>query len=291
MTTPIDDPPGPTEAGEAADDLDLEIDLLLEAIVRKYSYEFRDYARASLRRRIRGALDAFGFASVSELQHHVLRDRQVFTTLLSRLTVTVSAMFRDPGYYLALRREVLPMLATWPSLKIWVAGCSTGEEVYSLTILLDEAGLLERTHIYATDINPEALRTAAAGVYPLARLAQFTRNYQQAGGTRSLADYYTAAYGNAAFDRRLRARVTFSDHSLATDQVFAEVQFVSCRNVLIYFNSRLQDRAIGLFHDSLVMHGFLALGSHERVEGSTRARGFRAVSRKDRIYQKVPYAD
>ena len=285
--TPGERPP----ADETPDTFDLEIDLLLEAIVRRYSYEFRDYARASMRRRIRGAREAFGLESVSMLQHEILRDRGRFTSLLGRLTVPVSDLFRDPGYFLALRREVVPMLATWPSVKIWVAGCSTGEEVYSLAILLDETGLLARTHIYATDINPESLRTAAEGVYPIGRLPQFTQNYQRAGGTRSLADYYTAAYGSAAFERRLRARVTFSDHSLATDQVFAEVHFVSCRNVLIYFNQQLQERAIGLFHESLAMHGFVGLGSHERLDAGARARGFRTVDQTHRIYQKVPYAD
>ena len=269
------------------DDVDLEIDLLLEAIARKYSYDFRDYARASMRRRIRSALEAMGLPSVSLLQHAVLHDQRQFTALLTRLTVPVSDMFRDPAYFAALRRDVLPLLDTWPSIKIWVAGCSTGEEVYSLAILIDEAGLLARTRLYATDINPESLRTAEAGVYALPRLVQFTQNYQRAGGTRSLADYYTAAYGGAAFDRRLRDRITFSDHSLASDQVFAEVHFVSCRNVLIYFNRQLQDRAIGLFRESLVTHGFLGLGSHERLGPGDQARGFVERSRDERIYQRV----
>lgn len=272
------------------DDFDLEVDLLLEAIVRKYSYEFRDYARASMRRRIRSAMEAMDADSVSMLQHQILRDPARFTTLLTRLTVPVSDMFRDPPYFVALRREVVPLLATWPSIKIWAAGCSTGEEVYSLAILIDEAGLLERTHIYATDINPESLRTAAEGVYALARVSQFTQNYQRSGGTRSLADYYTAAYGGVVLDRRLAARITFSDHSLASDQVFAEVQFVSCRNVLIYFNRRLQDRAIGLFRDALVTQGFLGLGPHERLATPEQARGFTDLCRAERIYRKDAHA-
>ncbi len=277
----------PPQAPQDVGDFDLEIDLLLEAIARKYSYDFRDYARASMRRRIRSALEAMTLDSVSLLQHEVLHDPRQFTALLTRLTVPVSEMFRDPSYFAALRRDVLPLLGTWPSIKIWVAGCSTGEEVYSLAILMDEAGLLSRTRIYATDINPESLRTAEAGIYTLPRLTQFTQNYQRAGGTRSLADYYTAAYGGAVLDRRLRDRITFSDHSLASDQVFAEVHFVSCRNVLIYFNPTLQDRAIGLFRESLVTHGFLGLGSHERLAAGDQARGFIERSRAERIYQRV----
>lgn len=280
----------PEPTGSETDDFDLEIDLLLEGIARKYSYDFRDYARASMRRRIRSALDAMRIGSVSLLQHEVLHDQRQFTTLLTRLTVPVSEMFRDPPYFAALRRDVLPMLDTWPSIKIWVPGCSTGEEVYSLAILVAEAGLLSRTRIYATDINPESLRTAEAGVYTLPRMMQFTQNYQRAGGLRSLSDYYTAAYGAAVFDQRLRERITFSDHSLASDQVFAEVHFISCRNVLIYFNKRLQDRAIGLFRDSLVTHGFLGLGSHERLSSDGQVRGFVELSRAERIYQRVGHA-
>lgn len=280
----------PEPTGSETDDFDLEIDLLLEGIARKYSYDFRDYARASMRRRIRSALDAMRIGSVSLLQHEVLHDQRQFTTLLTRLTVPVSEMFRDPPYFAALRRDVLPMLDTWPSIKIWVPGCSTGEEVYSLAILVAEAGLLSRTRIYATDINPESLRTAEAGVYTLPRMMQFTQNYQRAGGLRSLSDYYTAAYGAAVFDKRLRERITFSDHSLASDQVFAEVHFISCRNVLIYFNKRLQDRAIGLFRDSLVTHGFLGLGSHERLSSDGQVRGFVELSRAERIYQRVGHA-
>ena len=267
-------------------DLDLEIDLLLEAIYRKYSYDFRHHARASIRRRVQVALTSFGLDRVSLLQDRILRDPAAFTALLRQLTVPVSDMFRDPSYFRALAEHVVPMLATYASLKVWVAGCSTGEEVYSLAILLDEAGLLERTLLYATDINPESLRAAEAGVYALDRVPGFTRNYQQAGGTRSLADYYTAAYGGIALDRRLRARITFSDHCLATDQVFAEVHLVSCRNVLIYFDRDLQDRALGLFRDSLVPRGFLGLGSRETLRVSRHADAFDEVSRDERIYRR-----
>lgn len=267
-------------------DLDLEIDLLLEAIFRKYSYDFRHHARASIRRRIQGVLASSQTPSVSQLQDRILRDREAFTALLRHLTVPVSDLFRDPSYFAALASDVLPLLATYASLKLWVAGCSTGEEVYTLAILLDEAGLLERSLIYATDINPESLRSAEAGVYALDRVPGFTRNYQQAGGRGSLADFYTAAYGGVAFDRRLRSRITFSDHCLATDGVFAEVHLVSCRNVLIYFDRELQERALGLFRDSLVPRGFLGLGSRETLRISSHAGSFEEVVHAERIYRR-----
>jgi chemotaxis protein methyltransferase CheR len=268
-------------------DVDLEIELLLEAIVRKYSYEFRHYARASLRRRILGALTKLGFETVSMLQDRILRDPALFARLLTEMTVPVSDLFRDPEYFLALRRRVFPLLATYPSLRVWIAGCSTGEEVYSLAILLDETGLLDRSLIYATDINPQSLQAAEAGVYPLERVAGFTRNYQQAGGTRSLVDYYTAAYGGVVFRRELRKRVAFSDHSLATDHVFAEVQFVSCRNVLIYFDRDLQNRAIGLFADALVARGFLGLGTRESLRVTKYVNAFEEYAAPERIYRRV----
>lgn len=267
-------------------DIDLEIDLLLEAVYRKYSYDFRHHARASIRRRILNVLSSTATPTVSLLQDRILRDREAFSTLLRQLTVPVSDLFRDPTYFATLAAQVLPILATYASLKVWVAGCSTGEEVYSLAILLDEAGLLERSLVYATDINPESLRAAEAGVYALDRVPGFTRNYQQAGGARSLADFYTAAYGGVAFDRRLKARITFSDHCLATDGVFAEVHLVSCRNVLIYFDRELQDRALGLFRDSLVPRGFLGLGSRETLRVSRHADAFDEVSREERIYRR-----
>jgi chemotaxis protein methyltransferase CheR len=269
------------------DEVDLEIELLVEAIYRRYSYDFRHYARASLRRRLVDALAKLHVGSLSLLQHQILRDPAVFTALLTHMTVPVSDLFRDPGYFTAVKERVLPMLATYPSIKVWVAGCSTGEEVYSFAILLEEAGLLDRTLIYATDINPEALRTAEAGVYTMDRVPSFTRNYQRVSDVRSLADYYTAAYGKVAFDRRLRTHVTFSDHCLATDAVFAEVQFVSCRNVLIYFDDVLQQRALDLFEQSLAPRGFLGLGSHERLDPSRHRGRFEDVVAAERIYRRI----
>ncbi|WP_148717284.1 CheR family methyltransferase [Chitinolyticbacter meiyuanensis] len=267
-------------------DFDIELRLLIEAIYLKYSYDFRNYSPASLKRRVQHALVQFECRTVSGLQERILHSQQQFAELLQYLTVPVSEMFRDPAYFLALRRDVLPVLATYPSLKIWIAGCSTGEEVYSLAILLHEEGLLERTLIYATDINPRSLQRAEDGIYPVADLQRFTANYRAAGGKRAFSDYYTAAYGSAILDRQLKRQVTFADHSLATDSVFAETHLVSCRNVLIYFNRELQDRAFGLFCDSLCHRGFMGLGSKETVQFSSHATAFETVARDERIYRK-----
>lgn len=266
---------------------DIEIRLLLQAIFLRYGHDFRDYAPASLKRRMLQAQQRMGAPSISALQERVLHDNDQFDQLLQYLTVPVSEMFRDPAYFLALRRHVVPVLRTYPSLKIWVAGCSTGEEPYSLAILLHEEGLLERTILYATDINHASLDKARKGIFSLEHMQSFTRNYQRAGGSSSFSDYYTAAYGGALFDRRLRDSITFADHSLATDAVFSETQLVSCRNVLIYFNRALQDRALGLFYDSLSRRGFLGLGSKETLDFSAYADRFEAVSRPDRIYRRL----
>jgi chemotaxis protein methyltransferase CheR len=266
---------------------DIEIRLLVQAVFLRYGHDFRDYAWASLKRRVLQAQQRLGAPTVSALQERVLHDPDEFALLLQYLTVPVSEMFRDPAYFLALRRHVLPVLRTYPSLKVWVAGCSTGEEPYSLAILLLEEGLLERTILYATDINHRSLDKARQGIFSLEHMQAFTRNYQRAGGTRSFSDYYTAAYGGALFDRRLRESITFADHSLATDAVFSETQLVSCRNVLIYFNRALQDRALGLFHESLSRRGFLGLGAKETVDFSAYADRFEAVSRPERIYRRV----
>jgi chemotaxis protein methyltransferase CheR len=270
----------------AINDFDIELQLLIDAIYLKYHYDFRGYARASLKRRLRTAMGRFGCDTLSRLQDKVLHEPATFPALLGYLTVQVSDMFRDPVYFQTLRQKVVPLLRTYPSLRIWVAGCSSGEEVYSLAILLREEGLLERTLIYATDINAQALEIAAAGVYGVDRVAGFSDNYRKAGGSASLSEYYTAAYGRAVFDKSLRENMVFSDHSLATDSVFAEVQFVSCRNVLIYFDRGLQDRAVGLFRDALVRRGFLGVGSKESLRFSEHAGAFDEVVRNERIYQK-----
>ena len=267
-------------------DVDIELQLLIEAINLKYHYDFRHYARASMKRRLTSAMTHLGVSSLSQLQDRTLHDPAVFPRLLDFLTVPVSEMFRDPGYFRAIRENVVPMLRTYPSLKIWVAGCSTGEEAYSFAILLQEAGLLARTLIYATDINPHVLEKATAGVYDSERMAGFTENHRKSGARSSLSDYYTAAYGRALIDKNLKQHIVFSDHSLATDSVFAEVQLVSCRNVLIYFNRELQDRAIALFSDALCRKGFLGIGSKESLRFSMHASDFDEVDRASRIYQR-----
>jgi chemotaxis protein methyltransferase CheR len=266
---------------------DLELRLLLDAIYLKYDYDFRNYSFASMKRRVAAAMVRFRCATVTQLQEQVIHDAQMFPALLDYLTVQVSEMFRDPQYFRALRERVIPILRTYPSLKIWVAGCSGGEEAYSLAILLREEGLLERTLLYATDINVRALRIAQAGVYDVDRLSGFTENHRLSGAKTSLSDYYTAAYGKAMLDASLRERIVFSDHSLATDAVFAEVQLVSCRNVLIYFDKVLQDRALGLFHDALSHKGFLGVGAKESVRFSSFSSSFEQFVERDRIYRKA----
>jgi chemotaxis protein methyltransferase CheR len=267
-------------------DFDIELQLLIDAIYLKYHYDFRGYAAASLKRRLRTAMDRFGVKTLSQLQDKVIHEASAFPLLLDFLTVPVSEMFRDPSYFSAVRVTVVPILRTYPSLKVWIAGCSTGEEVYSLAILLKEEGLLERTLIYATDINPQFLAKAEAGVYDVERIAGFTENHRRSGARSSLSDYYTAAYGRAVFDKSLKRHIAFSDHSLATDSVFAEVQLVSCRNVLIYFNRELQDRALGLFRDAICRKGFLGLGAKESLRFSAHADAFGEFVREDRLFQK-----
>lgn len=267
--------------------IDIELPLLLQAIYLKYSYDFRDYSGASLKRRILHALRQLKCATVSDLQTRVLHNPEAFMELLQIITIPTTEMFRDPSYFLALREQVVPFLKTYPSLKIWVAGCSTGEELYSLAILLHEEGILERSIIYATDINPVSLEKARKGIFDLERVESYGESYLKAGGTGKLSDYYSAAYNNALFDRRLRENITFADHSLATDSVFSETHLISCRNVMIYFNDNLQGRALGLFHESLCHRGFLGLGSKESLEFSSYANRFEPLVKLQRIYRKV----
>lgn len=266
---------------------DEDIRLLLEAIYQRYHYDFRQYAVASLRRRLLQAMSHLQSATLHELQQKVLSDTTVFPRLLEYLTVQVSDLFRDPEFYLAVRRQVIPLLATYPSIKLWIAGCSTGEEAYSFAILLAEAGLLDRTRIYATDINDESLRKAQNGVYSLDRMKQFTLNHRASGADGSLSDYYHASHESAVMAPSLKQHITFADHSLATDSIFSEVQLVSCRNVLIYFDRELQDRALGLFNDALCRRGFLCLGSKESVRFSAHAGRFEECSAEQKIYRRV----
>lgn len=275
---------GPLEHGSPEE---IEIRLLLEALYLRYHYDFRSYSLSSIKRRLRQARQQMGFASFSAMQESVLHDATMLPHLLRYLTVQVSDMFRDPSYFRAIREHVVPHLRTYPSLKVWIAGCSSGEELYSMVILFREEGLEERTLFYATDINPEALQAAEAGVYPIDRVQSFTSNHQQSGGLTSLSDYYQAAYGRVSFDRSLRRNVVFSDHSLATDAVFGEMHLISCRNVLIYFDHDLKNHVLGLFKSSLAHRGFMGLGAKESVRFSRYADTFADFVREDKIYQKV----
>jgi chemotaxis protein methyltransferase CheR len=265
---------------------DLELRLLLEAIYLRFHYDFRQYSRASLERRIARASAALGCETTSALQERVLHDPAAFSRLLQFLTVQVSDMFRDPSYFRTFRERIVPFLKTYPSLKLWVAGCATGEEAYSFAITLLEENLLDRTIIYATDINPAGLREAEDGVYSLDRIGLFTENHRLSGAPCSLSKYYTARYDAAVFDRALRKQIVFSDHSLATDTAFAEVQLVSCRNVLIYFDLSLQNRAVRVFSEALCRKGFLGLGSKESLRLSEHRPLFTEFSAEDRWYQK-----
>ncbi|HEX7814308.1 CheR family methyltransferase [Dyella sp.] len=266
---------------------DLEIELLLEALYQRFHYDFRNYAKASIKRRLKQLQERLGYRTYTAMLEGLLHDPAVSPQIINHLTVQVSEMFRDPSYFRALRERVVPHLRTYPSLKVWVAGCSHGEEFYSLAILFREEGLEQRTLFYATDINANALEAAATGVYNLDRIRGFTENHQQSGGRSSLSDYYTAAYGKASFDRTLRDRVVFADHSLVTDAVFGEMHLISCRNVLIYFDNTLQDRTLKLFSDSLIRKGFLGLGAKESLRFSSQAASFQEFVPEEKIYQKL----
>jgi chemotaxis protein methyltransferase CheR len=266
---------------------EIEVQLLLEAIYLKYNYDFRHYAMASVYRRVSHATTQLGVSSVSALQERILQDSHFFALLLNYLTIPTSEMFRDPTYFKEIRERVVPILKTYPSLKVWIAGCSTGEELYSFAILFREEGLLNRTMFYATDINPLSLKRAEEGFFPIDQVKKYTQNYQLSGGVQAFGDYYTADYGSAVLDRTLRQNVVFADHSLATDSVFSEIHLVSCRNVLIYFNRSLQNRAFGLFNDSLVRRGFMGIGSKETVRFSDHESSFEVFSKEERIYRKI----
>ncbi len=272
------------------DELDLEqieVELLLEGIFRLYGFDFREYAPASLRRRLRRRMDGEKVKTVSQLQHLVLHDRRVMERLLLDLSINVTAMFRDPTFFHALRDQVVPLLRTYPFSRIWVAGCSTGEEVYSLAILLAEEGLSDRTRIYATDINEIVLEQAKLGVFPLDKMQEYTQNYIRAGGERSFSEYYVARYDGAQFARSLVDNVVFAQHNLASDSAFNEFNVISCRNVLIYFDKPLQEHVHRLFYDSLARFGVLALGQKESIEFSPHDSAYEELNRDERLYRKI----
>jgi chemotaxis protein methyltransferase CheR len=265
----------------------LELDLLLEAVYRRYGYDFRQYARASSERRTQQFLAANGFDTVSDLLARILRDEALFSRLGQYYSVSVSEFFRDPGTFRVLRERVVPLLRTWPHVKVWCAGCAGGEEAYSLAILLREEGLHGRANLYVTDFNDELLDRARQGVFPAERLQEATCNYQAAGGKGSFGDYYHARYESAVMDRSLRERITFANHNLVTDHVFGEIQLILCRNVLIYFDRELQERVLRLLTDSLSFGGFLCLGSTESLRFSEVAGCYEAVADAQRIFRKT----
>jgi len=265
----------------------LEIALLLDGVFKRYGYDFRDYSLAHLRRRLRYRLETSGLPNLGAMLHQVLQDRNFFELLLRDLSINVTEMFRDPEIYLRIRTEVVPRLKTWPFVKIWHAGCATGEEVYSMAILLHEEGLLERCQIYATDFNQIALKKAKEGIYDLDQVRLFTSNYQKSGGRESFSDYYTADNNAVILKNWLKKRVVFADHNLVTDSVFSEMQLVACRNVLIYFNRELQERIFQTFHESLCPGGFLWLGSKEALRSSDLTGRFETLMASEKIYKKI----
>ncbi len=265
----------------------IEKDLLLEAVYRCYGYDFRSYSEASVGRRINQFLAGTGCDSISAMIPRIIHDQSFFARFVHYLSIPVTEVFRDPFFYKVVRENVVPLLKTWPHVKIWVAGCATGEEVYSLAIVLREEGLLERATIYATDFNDEAIKRGIEGRYEIGKLRDATRNYQQAGGKTSFSDYYHACYGAALIDASLKKRIVFSTHNLATDSVFGEMHLIFCRNVLIYFNRKLQDRVLELFSESLVHGGFLCLGTKEDIRFSSAQDKYEAVDKKAKIYRKL----
>jgi chemotaxis protein methyltransferase CheR len=279
---------GSEEQPPARDDLEeIELSLLLEGVYRRYGFDFREYAAASLRRRVWRRVYAEGLTSISALQDRLLHDPVSMERLLLDLSINVTAMFRDPSFYVAFREKVVPALRTYPFTRIWVAGCSTGEEVYSLAILLQEENLYDRARIYATDINEAVLDRARSGVFPIDKMRDYTQNYIKAGGTRAFSEYYLAKYDGAQFQRSLIENVVFAQHNLVSDRSFNEFNVIICRNVMIYFDRTLQDRVHRLFYDSLMTFGVLGLGHKESIRFSPHEESFEELDRSEKLYRKV----
>ena len=266
---------------------DLEVDLLLEGVYQHYGYDFRGYARGSIKRRLWRRAAAENVATISALQERILHEPAVMESLLGDLSVTVTAMFRDPTFHRALRERVVPLLRTYPFVRIWNAGCSTGEETFSLAILLHEMGLADRARIYATDINDAVLRQARAGEFPLEKMQEYTRNYISSGGTVAFSDYYSVVGDRARFRPDLVSNVVFAQHNLASDSAFNEFNLILCRNVMIYFKPELQHRVHDLFYDSLVKLGLLALGHKETIRFTRHASSYEELDPVEKIYRKA----
>src|SRR4051812_9919962 len=291
MTSSVDAPrPAGSEEhpADTRDDVEeIELELLLEAVYRRYGFDFREYAPASLRRRVWRRVHAEGFTTISALQDKLLHDPNCMERLLLDLSINVTAMFRDPAFYVAFREKVVPLLRTYPFTRIWVAGCSTGEEVYSLAILLQEEGLYDRTRVYATDINESVLDRARAGVFPLDKMREYTQNYIKAGGKNAFSEYYLAKYDGAQFQRSLVENVVFAQHNLVSDRSFNEFNVIVCRNVMIYFDRALQDRVHRLFYESLMTFGVLGLGAKESIRFSPFEGSYEDLDADERLYKKV----
>ena len=272
--------------GVARDVEELELDLLVEGIYRRYGNDFRDYARASLRRRVMNMVQEERLPSISSLQERVLHRSETMERLLLHLSIGVTTMFRDPGFFAALREKVIPYLHSVPFVRVWCAGCSTGEEAYSMAILLQEEGLIERSRIYATDMNAASVETAKAGIYPIELVKDFTANYRAAGGKHPFSDYYTAQYDHAIIKQSLRKKIVFAQHNLAVDASFNEFNLVLCRNVMIYFNLELQKRVHELLFQSLRRFGVLAVGRRESLRNTGHEDDYEVVDGRERIYRK-----
>lgn len=272
---------------ENSDTRDIELDLLLQAVYLKYGYDFRNYSKAHLKRRINHRLRLSEMNTISELQSKVLWDQDFYRVFLQDLSINVTEMFRDPAFYLAFRKKVISDLKTYAHIKIWHAGCSTGEEVYSLAIILKEENLLSRVRIYATDINKSALETAKQGIYSKKEIELYSKNYLDAGGKGRLSDFYTSKYGSVLFDKSLSKNIVFADHNLVTDGVFAEVNLIFCRNVLIYFDKFLQNKVFHLFFNSLARRGFLCLGTKESLAFTDLENSFETIDESMKIYKKI----
>jgi chemotaxis protein methyltransferase CheR len=285
MAVALNEPPMATPVSSSVEAI--ELDLLLEAVYRQYGYDFRNYARTSMRRRIRAVMTDEQIRTISALQERVLHDPAAWERLLQGISVNVSAMFRDPHFFLAFRRCAIPLLRTYPFIRIWQVGCSLGEEAYSLAILLDEEGLYDRSLIYATDINEATLRRAREGIYPAELMQKYTQNYMLGGGQRSFSEYYTARYEFALMRPSLQRNIVFSQHNLVGDGTFNEFNVILCRNVMIYFNRPLQERTHTLFHDSLAMFGILGLGARESLRFLPQEQSYEQLEAGEKLYRRI----
>jgi chemotaxis protein methyltransferase CheR len=266
---------------------DEDLEIVLEDVVELYGYDFTNYSRASLRRRVARLISNDRFSSFAEFRYRVRSDKVYFKRFVEEITVNVTEMFRDPMFYKALREEVLPILATYPVIRIWHAGCSSGEEVYSMAILLHEANLLKKSLLYATDINPTVLEKVRHGIYPISHMKQYSENYILSGGKNDFSSYYTAQYNSARFDDFLGKRIVLATHNLVSDRSFNEFQLILCRNVMIYFDKPFQDRVVHLFYESLETFGYLALGAKETLKFTEVAKHFKQLDNKEKIWRKI----